>query len=102
MIYKFDKENHLHSLDGKPLIGTSTVVGVVSKPLTWWASGLAVAKLGWVKELTLYSKPKPTKEQISKNAQQRLESAGVHLLSVKDMDAQQYLSLLDKAYRAHA
>jgi hypothetical protein len=41
--YKFINENkaHLHTLDGKPLIGTSTTVQVLSKPLTWWAAELA-------------------------------------------------------------
>lgn len=41
MNYKFDRENHIHSLDGKPLIGTSTTIQVISKPLTWWAAELA-------------------------------------------------------------
>ena len=37
--YKFDAKEHLHSLDSKPLVGTSTVMGIVAKPLTWWAAG---------------------------------------------------------------
>ena len=36
--YKFSEQNHIHTLDGKPLIGTSTATGVISKPLTWWAA----------------------------------------------------------------
>ena len=56
MKYKFDesidpetgKQNHLHLLDGKPLTGTSSVEDVLSKVLTWWASGLAVEKFGWL------------------------------------------------------
>lgn len=41
--YKFIDEGrqHLHTLDGRPLIGTSTAVQVLSKPLTWWAAELA-------------------------------------------------------------
>jgi hypothetical protein len=41
--YKFINEGrqHLHTLDGKPLVGTSTVLQVLSKPLTWWAAELA-------------------------------------------------------------
>lgn len=41
--YKFIDEGkaHLHTLDGKPLIGTSSAVQVLSKPLTWWAAELA-------------------------------------------------------------
>jgi hypothetical protein len=106
MNYKFDKENHLHSLDDKPLLGTSTVVGVISKPLTWWASGLAVAKLGWIKPLTAYSKPKPTKEQIAANEKDRLIAAEFKLEELvkmhTDNEPEKYLALLDKAYRAHA
>src|SRR3990167_6163685 len=38
MKYKYiDKKNeHLHTLDSEPLIGTSSVVGVIAKNLTWW------------------------------------------------------------------
>ena len=46
--YKFNKEKHLHTLDGIPLTGTSSVVGVLMKPLSWWASGKAVELLGWL------------------------------------------------------
>lgn len=44
--YKFIDEGrqHLHTLDGKPLIGTSTSVQVLSKPLTWWAAELAAVE----------------------------------------------------------
>lgn len=39
-MYKYIDENksHLHTLDDKPLIGTSSVLNVISKPLTWWAA----------------------------------------------------------------
>lgn len=39
--YKFDKENHVHLLDERPLIGTTTALGVLGKNLTWWAAELA-------------------------------------------------------------
>ena len=44
--YKFvdKKREHMHTLDGQPLIGTSTVVGVISKPLTWWAAETAAVE----------------------------------------------------------
>lgn len=45
--FKDTSKEHLHTLDGKPLIGTSSVVGVIAKPLTWWASGMALESLGW-------------------------------------------------------
>lgn len=34
----------MHTLDGAPLIGTSSVVGVISKPLTWWAAETAAVE----------------------------------------------------------
>lgn len=37
-------KKHYHELDGRPLLGTSTVVGVLSKPLTWWAAELAAVE----------------------------------------------------------
>src|SRR4051812_33500370 len=45
MEYKFidEKREHLHTLDGKPLIGTSTICGIIGKDgaLAWWAAELA-------------------------------------------------------------
>jgi hypothetical protein len=103
MQYKFDEVNHLHSLDGKPLIGTSTVVNVLSKPLTWWAAGLAVEKLGWLKKV---DPRKSTKEEIERNKQQRELKAEYALENIAklhtDGEPEKYLALLDAAYRAHA
>ena len=44
--YKFidEKKSHLHTLDQKPLIGTSTVTNIISKNLTWWAAELAAVE----------------------------------------------------------
>lgn len=44
--YKYTDEGkaHLHSFDGKPLLGTSTVVNVLAKNLTWWASELSAVE----------------------------------------------------------
>lgn len=89
MIYKFDSKEHIHSLDGKPLMGTTTVIGeVIAKPLTWWASGMAVGQLGWLH-------PKNNSKEY------RLEYAGKALDWIRDMDNETYLDLLDKAYKAH-
>lgn len=102
--YKFLNENdeHLHTLDGKPLIGTSTALKVLAKPLTWWAAGLAVAELGWVKEVKTWDKPKPTKEDIEKNKIARLLAAELGLEKIKNMDPKEFLALLDIAYKAHS
>ena len=53
MKYQFNEKEHIHTLDDKPLMGTSTVVGIIAKPLTYWASGLAVGKLGCENEIEL-------------------------------------------------
>ena len=44
--YKYIDEGkeHLHTYLGKPLLGTSTVVGVLSKNLTWWAAETAAVE----------------------------------------------------------
>jgi hypothetical protein len=97
--YRFDRANHVHTLDGKPLMGTSTVVGVIAKPLTWWASGLAVAELGWTKKLDPRTS---TPEQVKENASDRFLRANKTLLQLQQMGPIEYLGLLDKAYRAHA
>lgn len=42
MQLKFDEENHLYTLDDKPLTGVTTILGVIAKPsLIQWASTMA-------------------------------------------------------------
>lgn len=45
-MYKYTDKNriHLHELDGRPLIGTSKVVGVIAKNLVWWAAELSAVE----------------------------------------------------------
>jgi len=86
--YSFDEVNHIHTLDGKPLSGTSSIVGVLNKPgLTWWASGKALEPLGWT----------PTKEAKSKRGICAIAKLG----EIKKMHGEEYLELLDKCYRNH-
>lgn len=41
--YEFDKENHVHKLDGKRLHGVTTVLSVISKPaLIQWSANMAI------------------------------------------------------------
>lgn len=97
--YKYTdrKGEHLHSLGGKPLIGTSTVLSVIAKPLTWWASGMAVGKLGWVN-----SKNKFGGRYVSTPLEDRIRAAEPVLEQIRHMDAESYVSLLDEAYKAHS
>src|SRR3990167_9712610 len=90
MKYKYldEEKQHLHTLDSKPLIGCSTAVGIISKPLTYWASGMAVTTLGWT----------ATKS----DPEMRLEVATVALQTIKGLEPKDWLKRLDLAYRAHA
>lgn len=87
--YTDDEGAHLHTLDGKPLLGTSTVAKVIGKgdALTWWASGMAVAELGWLN-------PK-------KNSPEAVADALLRGFErIKALDLKEYGKLLTKAYRA--
>lgn len=70
-------------------MGTSTVVGIISKPLTWWASGQAVGLLGW-----LDPKKNPPEARIT--------AVDESLGKIRDMSSEDYQKLLDDAYKAHA
>lgn len=43
-IFDFDERKHVYTLDGKPLNGVTTVLGVISKQLTDWAARVAASK----------------------------------------------------------
>lgn len=90
-MYKYtdEKKKHLHTLNDKPLIGTSSVLSVVAKPLTWWASGLACEKFGWL------SDKKHTPEAVKLALEEGYKR--VTALSLDDYD-----KLLKEAYKAHS
>jgi hypothetical protein len=85
----FDKNNeHRHMFDGKQLTGVSTVTKVIAKDLTWWAAGKSLELLGW-RNPKLESK------------ENRLNVATAFKLVIESMSVEEYVKLLDKAYRAH-
>jgi hypothetical protein len=86
--YRFDAEKHIHTLDGQPLMGTSTVVGALGKPLTYWAAGCALTPLGWL------NRKKST-------AKERRESASAKQDIIRDMLIDEYVALLESCYHAH-
>src|ERR1035437_4766288 len=96
MQYKFinEKGEHRHELDGAPLIGTSSVSSVLSKPLTYWASGLACEKFGWIN--------KKDSDGKFRTEEERLESVYNFLSKVDIEDNRSWLKLCDEAYSAHA
>lgn len=87
-MYSFNEKDHIHLLNGVPLIGTTTALNVIEKPLTWWASGMACSTMGW-------RNPK-------KEGQGAFQVAATEQLErIKKMAVPEYMKLLDTAYRAH-
>lgn len=89
--YKFIDEGkkHLHTLDGKPLIGTTTLIKeVMPPPLTWWASGKALEPMGW-------TNPKYTSRDNGIKQVQEWLKAGIPHTS------DQWYDFLQECYRNH-
>lgn len=101
-MYKYfdSKGQHLHTLDSKPLIGTSSVSDVLAKPLTWWASGLAVMQLG-IPDSSVLTK---IKNEVATEEEEKtcMTSVARRLEEIKLMTPEEYFHVLDGAYRAHA
>ncbi len=110
MHYRFDrsfdhkgKQKHDHLLDRfdtgeyKKLSGTSSIVDVLNKPLAWWASGEACKMLGWI-----HPDIKKAGRVIGHvPLEVRLAAVEEMLNLIKLMTPQEFLNLLDQAYRAH-
>lgn len=90
-MYKFldDKSQHLHTFDGVPLRGASTITSILAKPLTWWSAGLAMEVFGW-----------KNGKYTSKEA--RLKHAEKFLDELKVMELEDYVRKLDEGYSAHS
>jgi len=95
------EHSHQICVDGswRPLIGTSRVGSVLSKPFAWYGSGKAVEAFGCpdAKVLTRIKNKKASQDEISKHA----SALDMALTMIKNMDCQQFMALIDKAYRAH-
>src|SRR3990167_11462134 len=89
MKYKLDEKQLLLFFGDTPLTGTSSVVNVLAKPLTWWASGLACEKFGWLN-------PKKNSQEV---VQQALQEGWER---IKGLSLEAYEKLLDEAYNAHS
>lgn len=96
--YRFNEEKHIHEiLDGdvyRPLIGTSAMASVLNKPLTYWASGLAVTCFGWINKGNAKTGWIPKVK--------RLTNAIEYRLKISKLSDDEYLSLCDEAYAKHA
>ncbi len=90
-MYKFYDEGkaHLHTFDGKPLIGTTTLIKEVHPPmLSWYGAGKAVECFGWLNAKLA-------------TAEERLKSATDGLLELENISVADYLKKLDDAYKNH-
>jgi len=100
--YKYidGKGEHRHELDDRPLLGTSTISDLIPPPLTWWASGLAVRVLGVpdAKVFTKIKAKKATQEEIDALN----SSCATRLDEIKGMTTEDYVKLLNDAYKAHS
>lgn len=100
-MYKYidEKGEHMHTLDGQPLYGTSSVAEVLAKPLTWWASGLAVKVFGCPdpKVLTKLKNKTATDDEIQKHYAGLSETRN----KIISTGLEDYAKMVDSAYRAH-
>ena len=99
--YKYTdvRGEHLHSLDGRPLIGTSRVGSVLSKPFAWYGSGKAVEAFGCpdAKVLTKIKNKKATTDEMANH----YDALKLSLSMIQKMTPAQFCDLIDQAYRAH-
>ena len=90
--FSFDPVKHYYTLDGAPLVGTTTALGIMDKPgLTWWASGMCAAEFGWL------NPKKATVEEC-------IEAARKGFANIFSMtgNLDTYIKFLNQAYRAHS
>lgn len=97
---EFHPGRHFYTADGQPLIGVTTILGVISKEfLTAWASKEAVKFLGYYdRETWTPTGYIPAPEQDKIDGLDKLENA---LLKMQGMDAETYWKLLKEAKGAH-
>lgn len=95
--FRFTEKGHKHEIliDGvwQEKVGCSSVAGMFDDKgwFGYWAAGLALKPLGWVK----LEKDKSNIEEV-----ERAASEGLAMLDNHNFDT--YLKLLDTCYRAHA
>lgn len=91
--FKDEKKQHLHQLDGRPLYGTTTLIGeVFPPPLAWWGSGMALEKLGFIS---------PNKEPDKEKRIQLALIGKEEAIRASNMVIEDYMDWLDEQYRNH-
>lgn len=105
--YRFLEKEHLHQLwserkeDWENLTGTTTILEVLGKPLTWWASGLAVKEFSGIEDCKVLTKIKNGKATKKEAAELELK-VSEWLYKHRKMDVIDYIELCQKAYSAHS
>ncbi len=100
--YKYydERGQHLHTLDGRPLIGTSSVAKkVLAKPLAWYGSGQAVKLLG-VEDGKLLTRIKNKKASVGEK-EELMKKLEIAKAMISKMDDAQFFTLVDQMYREH-
>jgi len=100
-LYTDERRQHLHSFDGKPLFGTSTVAKMAGGDkggLIWWAAGCAAGTFGWLKKLDTR---KFSPEECAQREIERRAAAVAKLEELRNMSIEAYQTMLDAAYKAH-
>lgn len=95
------KQCHRHQYDGVDMTGGSTIVDVLGKTLTYWASGLAVKEFSGIEDckvLTKIKNGKATDEEFLTTT----HTLSNWLKSHQDIGVEEYLKICQKAYTAHA
>lgn len=101
--FENSKGEHAYFLDDKPILGTTTVLKIIEKPLTWWSAGMSCEKFGWI------ALNKDDNGKIKYSEQYRLaereklakKAAAEKLEFIKALTPEAYFRLLQEAYRAH-
>lgn len=103
--YKFTKDPHAHWLDDRPLLGTTTILNVISKELTAWASGMACAEFGGWKNPKRNDDgsyiDKRDKEKLGERMQQCNLSMFKAYQAILAGDAGDFMQRVNRAYKAH-
>lgn len=89
--YVFNKEAHIHALDGKALTGVTTILSVIAKPaLIQWSADETAKYLGWINQK--YDNTVETYLGFVKFWQE----------NIKDKNADEFFNLLCEARVQHA
>lgn len=100
--FYFDKKEHAYFRHEKPYIGTTTALNVLSKELTWWASGQACAEFGWVPLNKDKDGKIPYGEKARLAAQKKIaqEVCSGRFQEIHKLSDDDYFKLVHAAYRA--